>query len=140
MQEEREDLEVTLDEIEAYGEHFKCPQCDSKACDKPCFAKSCFDWCLTHSYPSVEDRDGTVSIKVHTITKDVDGQIVDRTEEEQRRICGSQEARDSPGNCGIITSPFVSDVVDGVVLTPKNQLWQFEQERYMQEVMGRESL
>ncbi|RYC54832.1 hypothetical protein CHU98_g11378 [Xylaria longipes] len=52
MQEEREDLEITLDEIEVYGKRFKC-----------------------------------------TITKDVDGQIVHRTEDEQRRICRSQEAR-----------------------------------------------
>jgi len=76
---------------------------------------------------------------VRTTTKDANGQIVDRTEDEQRRICGSQEVKDSPGDCKIITSPFVLDDVDGVFVTPENQLWQFEQERRLGEVMGRGS-
>src|SRR5947209_6899745 len=113
--------------------------CDKKTCDKPCFARSCFDWYLTHSHPSVKDRDGTTSVTVRTTTKDANGQIVHSTEDEQRRICGSQEAKDSPGDCKIITSPFVLDDVDGVIVTPENQLWQFEQERRMGEIMGRGS-
>ncbi|KAI0413550.1 hypothetical protein F5X98DRAFT_351803 [Xylaria grammica] len=119
MEEERADLEETLDDIEVYGERFMCPRCDGKACNKHCFARSCFDWCLTHSYPSVEDRDGTASITVRTTTKDSNGQVVDRIEDEQRRVCGSREARNSPGRCRTITSsPSVSDIIEDRQFNP----------------------
>lgn len=83
-----------------------------------------FDWCLTYSHPFVEDKDGTVSVKMQCTTKDAEGKLMTRTDVEQQRVCGHQEARDFPGDCKIVTSPFVGDVGGGVVLTPENQLWQ----------------
>ncbi|KAF7553692.1 hypothetical protein G7Z17_g3434 [Cylindrodendrum hubeiense] len=102
MEEEREDLERALDDIEAFGENFECPDghCDSKVCSKSCFARYCFDWCLTHNHPSVEDRDGSTTVPV--------------------QHC----------DCHIVTSPFAGDV---------SELWQFEQERQMLEMMARGS-
>ncbi|KAG4273684.1 hypothetical protein FPRO04_09551 [Fusarium proliferatum] len=132
MEEEREDLEAALDNIEAYGERYECPNehCDKKICSKPCFARSCFDWCLTHSHPSLESKDGEVEVTVQYTTKDSAGQVVSRTEVKRRRVCGHQEARDFPGDCNIVSSPFVGDIDDeGRVHTAWNQLWQFEQER-----------
>ncbi|KAI0902740.1 hypothetical protein F4823DRAFT_406947 [Ustulina deusta] len=141
QREEREDLELTLDDIEAVGEDFKCPneRCDESVCSKSCFARSCFDWCLTHSHPSVEDVDGTVSVTIGYSTRDDQGRLVCRTEVEQRRRCGHEEARVSGRDCKVVVSPFRGDDVDGVVVTPEGQLWQFEHERYMGEIMARES-
>lgn len=151
MEEEREDLEAALDDIEAYGERYEwyvwvarqflfaathsfyrshSEHCDKEICSKPCFARSCFDWCLTHSHPSLENKDGEVEVTVQYTTKDSAGQVVSRTEVERRRVCGHQEARDFPGDCNIVSSPFVGDIDDeGRVHTAENQLWQFEQER-----------
>ncbi|KAI9147394.1 hypothetical protein HJFPF1_12414 [Paramyrothecium foliicola] len=108
MEEECENLELALDDIEAYGERYQCPGTHSnrKVCTKECFANSCFDWCLDHSHPSVKETDGTASVQVTTTTKDARGQLVTRTEIEERRICGHEGARDSPGDCVIITSSF----------------------------------
>ncbi|KFH42924.1 hypothetical protein ACRE_062980 [Hapsidospora chrysogenum ATCC 11550] len=84
MEEEREELERALDDIEAFGENFKCPNeyCDNKVCTKSCFARSCFDWCLQHNHPSIEDTDGTTTVEVHYHTKDAEGKLVTRTEAE----------------------------------------------------------
>lgn len=85
MEEERDNLVQALDQIEAYGEGFEwyvweiitvhlqpltnslCSSnkhCDNRVCSKLCFARRCFDWCLTHSHPSVEDLDGEASVEV----------------------------------------------------------------------------
>jgi len=113
--------------------------CDSTVCSKPCFARSCFDWCLTHSHPSVEDKDGTVAVTVQCTTKDAQGQVVHQTTVEQRQVCGAEDARVFPGDCKIVTSPFVGDLDGDDVLTPEDQLWQFEQEQRALEMMARES-
>jgi hypothetical protein len=104
-----------------------------------CFIRSCFDWCLTHSYPSVEDTDGTVSVEVQTITKDAEGQVVTSTGTEERRVCGHEDAKVFPGDCKIIASAFVGDFDDEAVLTPESQLWQLEEERRMGAIMARDS-
>jgi hypothetical protein len=65
---------------------------------------------------------------------------VTRTESEERRICGHQAARDSPGDSVIVTSTFKGiDDDEGGILTPENQLWHFEQERRMREMMAHDS-
>jgi hypothetical protein len=89
----------------------------------------------------VEVLDGVVSIEVKYITRDADGQLVSQTEVEDRRVCGHEEAQTSSGNCKIVTSPFVGGFDDDsrVLITPENQLWQFEEERRMMEVMARDS-
>lgn len=149
MVEEHENLELALNDIEASGENFEWyvkgrytaiplrqlidsrspnKHCDSTVCCKSCFARSCFDWCLTHSHPSVEDADGTTPVKVQYHSKDAEGQLVSRTEIEHRRVCGHEEAREFPGDCNIVTCPFLED-----------ELWEFEWEQQMQEMMARES-
>ncbi len=87
----------------------------------------------------MEVLDGVVSIEVKYITRDAGGQLVSQTEVEDRRVCGHEEAE--AGNCKIVTSPFVGDFDDdaGVLITPENQLWRFEEERRMMEVMARDS-
>ena len=76
----------------------------------------------------MEDIDGTVSVTTKHTTRDAEGQLVHREVVEQRRVCGHQEAQDYPGDCNIVSSPFI----DG-------GLWRFEEERRMAEVMARES-
>ncbi|KAK4243256.1 hypothetical protein C7999DRAFT_18375 [Corynascus novoguineensis] len=143
MEEERNNLEQTLDEIESYGEGFECPNehCDSRVCSKLCFARSCFDWCLTHSHPSVEYLDGKISVEVNFVIRNVEGQLISETRIEQRRVCGDEEARSFPDSCKIVTSPFITDYDEdtGAVLTVEGQLWQFEEERRLGKVMARES-
>lgn len=58
---------------------------------------------------------------------------------EQRRVCADGEANVFPGDCRIVTSPFVGNDVDGVMTTAEDELWQFEHERQMKEIMARES-
>jgi hypothetical protein len=103
--------------------------CDSSFCSKACFARSCFDWCLIHSHPSVEDRDGTATVKTHTVTRDGEGNLVDLTGEEDRRLCGHDDARRCPGDCNIVCSSFMD----------ASEMWYFEQERHMREMMARDS-
>ena len=112
------------------------PNCNNRTCDKKCFARSCFDWCLTHNHPSVEERDGYASVTVCSITKDANGQTVQHMEHEERRICGSEEAQHNRnrGDCNVITSPFNTDDEDGALVTAENQLWRFEHERYLRDV------
>lgn len=114
-------------------------QCDNKVCTKLCFVRSCFDWCLTHSYPSVENTDGTVSVEVHTTTKDAKGQVVTLTDAEERRVCGHENAKIYPGDCKIITSAAVGYFDDEAVLTPESRLWQLEDERRMGDIMACDS-
>ncbi|KAK1843028.1 hypothetical protein CCHR01_14333 [Colletotrichum chrysophilum] len=99
MEEEREDLTQTLDDVEAVGENYACPNndCESKVCSKSCFVRRCFDWCLTHERPSTEDTDGEIAVQFRYTTKDVSGHVVSRTKTENRRVCGHQAAREYPG-------------------------------------------
>ncbi|KAK6854777.1 hypothetical protein PG995_009122 [Apiospora arundinis] len=131
MEEQREELKTTLDDIEAYGEKFECPdqRCESKVCGKACFARSCFDWCLEHSHPSVEERDGETSVTVHVQSRDAEGNLASREVVEKQRLCGSPEARKRPGACRIVMSPFGSE----------GDFWEFEQDQYFAEVMARDS-
>lgn len=103
--------------------------CDSDICTKACFAQSCFDWCLCHDHPSVEDIHGTVPVTRKSNTKDAAGNVVTRTDVKHQRVCGHPQARDSPGVCRIVTSPFAG----------MGDYWQFEQEREMQDMMARGS-
>ena len=128
---ERDNLERALQDIEALGENFEwygrgaagvliTPQvpgcqltssspddrCNSKVCSNSCFARSCFDWCLMHKHPSVEGRDGTITVEMHFYTKGEKGDLVPRIVGEQQRVCGHKNARRFPGNCRIVTSSF----------------------------------
>lgn len=95
----------------------------NQVCNKLCFASRCFDWCLTHCYPSAEGLGGTISYEVQYVTKDLKGQLVSRVEVEQRRVCGHQDAKAFSGDCHIVMCP----------IPPEAWLWQFEQERAMRE-------
>ena len=123
----REDLGRALQDIKTLGENFEWygeapnphdPErqltssspdghCDSKVCSRSCFARCCFDWCLTHKHPSVKDRDGTISVEMHWYTEDRSGNRISRVMVDQQQVCGHQNARRFPGNCRIVTSPFI---------------------------------
>ncbi len=144
MEVERNNLERALDDIEANGGRYQWyvekryntisklltgllyspgTHLNRKVCTKECFATSCFDWCLEHSHPSVEQTDGPASVEVFVTTRDARGQLVTRTETNERRVCGHQEARYSPGDCVIVTSSFhLGDDEEGVVISPVSQL------------------
>ena len=77
----------------------------------------------------MEDRDGTITVGTQTITKDGEGNLVSVTGEEVRRLCAYEDARRFAGDCNIVSSPFMA----------VNDLWYFEQERQMREMMARDS-
>ncbi|KAI1112002.1 hypothetical protein F5Y14DRAFT_283976 [Nemania sp. NC0429] len=109
-EEERQNVEQALEDIEAYGDRYQCPNehCRDQVCSKKCFAGGCFDWCLTHERPSVEEIHGTVSVEIRHITTDAEGNSVSYTEVEKRRVCGHENANAnaSRGDCNIIIAPF----------------------------------
>lgn len=119
-----------IDQPELTGFHYSPDEsCTMKSCSKSCFARHCFDWCITHSYPSMETKDGERSVVVVNVTEGAEGQPISKTEVEQRRVCGHQDAVKHPGDCNIVTSPFL-----GI-----EELWEFETEQYMSNVMARDS-
>ncbi|KAM7189331.1 hypothetical protein V8F33_010110 [Rhypophila sp. PSN 637] len=115
LEEEREELGQALDDIEAHGERFEC-------------------------HPSSEERHGLASVTVERRSKDPEGNPISETSVEKMRVCGYERAKEFPGDCHIITCPFVGDCDEnGRFISREDQLWQFEDEQRMGEIMARDS-
>ncbi|KAI1368200.1 hypothetical protein F5Y08DRAFT_335974 [Xylaria arbuscula] len=130
--EERQNVEQDLEDIEAYGDrYYPNEHCREKVCSKACFARGCFDWCLTHERPSVEETHGTVSVKTHYTKKDAEGELVSYTKVEERRVCGHENANaNAPlGDCNIVTAPFACE----------SDFDEYEMDQQFQEMMAKGS-
>ncbi|KAF2188754.1 hypothetical protein K469DRAFT_702446 [Zopfia rhizophila CBS 207.26] len=130
-QEQRERTEDVLDDIESFGERFKCPyeNCAEPYCTKQCFAQQHFGWCLEHSAPSSEDVHGTYRITEVLVTR-VNGQIIERCDIVEKLKCalaGQQEGGDP--DCNVVQSDFMGP----------DDLHEFEMDRWMAEQMGKDS-